>query len=153
MTPQAKPRVFLSYARQDQPAVRQIYHFLLEHGCDPWLDVETLLPGQDWAYEIERAIQQTDYFLACLSNHAVDKRGYVQAELKKGLDACLMIPQGDTFLIPVDGVGIGPVSAGSPGHTDYRCASGPTALQPGGQTRAMPPGRIDPPAVHSLALR
>lgn len=96
-----KPKIFLSYASEDRDTVKQIYEFLQSNNCDPWLDVEKLLPGQNWENEIEVAIEESDFFVMCLSSKSVEKRGYVQAEYLKGLDWSRRIPEGDVFLIPV----------------------------------------------------
>ena len=95
------PKVFLSYASEDRKKVSEIYQFLSANGCDPWMDVEKLLPGQDWEHEIEIAIENADFLIACLSPNSVDKVGYVQKELKKGLDVFQRFPEGKIFLIPV----------------------------------------------------
>ena len=96
-----KPKVFLSYAREDRKAVLEIFEFLRQNGCDPWMDVEQLLAGQDWEREIETTIEKSDYFIVCLSTNAVDKVGYVQAELKQGLDILRRFPEGKIYLIPL----------------------------------------------------
>ena len=44
----AKPTVFISYAREDFPAAKRIYDELRRAGVEPWLDKESLLPGQKW---------------------------------------------------------------------------------------------------------
>jgi hypothetical protein len=82
---QARPplRVFLSYASQDRPAVREIYNALkLEGWIDPWLDKAKILPGQDWRTVIETAVEEADVVIVCFSNQSVSKEGYVQRELK-----------------------------------------------------------------------
>ena len=81
----SKPKVFLSYAREDRDTVSKIYNYLLNNSCEPWMDIEKLLPGQDWEYEIDIAIKNTDFFIACLTTNSVVKTGYVQKELRKAL--------------------------------------------------------------------
>jgi hypothetical protein len=93
-------RVFISYAREDKTMAQQIFHDLKKNGVDPWLDDEALLPGQNWKFEIDRAIKSCDYFLALLSSHSVKKRGYFQKELKKALDKLGEFPRSDIFIIP-----------------------------------------------------
>jgi len=96
-----KSKVFLSYARPDQPIVTDIYRFLDQHGCDPWMDTEKLLPGQDWEYEVEVAIEGSSAFVACLSKNSVNRIGYAQTELKTALKYFDRFPEGKIFLIPV----------------------------------------------------
>jgi hypothetical protein len=75
--------VFISYAREDFDAARILYDDLRAAGLIPWLDKESLLPGQQWEIEIKKAIENSTYFLAVLSSNSVDKRGYVQKEFQK----------------------------------------------------------------------
>jgi hypothetical protein len=99
--PEHKPRIFLCHAKEDKPRVKELYHQPKAAGYHPWLDEEDLLPGQDWELEIRHAIRGSDFFLACLSEKSVDKRGYVQKELKLGLDELDRMPEGNIYLIPV----------------------------------------------------
>ena len=94
-------RVFLSYAREDEKTVRALHAKFIERGHRPWMDKVDLLPGQDWKREIRHAIDNSDYFVACLSRFSVSKRGYVQQELKVALETLGLIPPGQIFLIPV----------------------------------------------------
>jgi len=93
--------VFLCHSNEDKPAVRKLHKDLKAAGLQPWLDEIDILPGQDWELEIQRAISKTDFFLACLSNKSLDKRGYVQKEIKLGLDMLDRMPEGKIYLIPV----------------------------------------------------
>lgn len=102
MTEPRKLRVFLCHASQDKPVVRELYRRLLaEEWIDPWLDTEKLLPGQDWDLEIEKAVEDADAVIVCLSNHSVTKEGYVQKELRSVLDVAEYKPEGAIFIIPL----------------------------------------------------
>jgi len=68
---------------------------------DPWLDEEKLLPGQDWQYEIRRAIKASDIALVCLSTKSITKVGFVQKEIKYALDVADELPIGTIFIIPL----------------------------------------------------
>jgi hypothetical protein len=94
-------RVFLCHSSGDKPAVRELYRRLCDDGIDPWLDEESLLPGQDWALEISHAVRASDVVIVCLSRAAVTKAGYVQKEIKFALDIADEQPEGAIFLIPV----------------------------------------------------
>lgn len=94
-------KVFLCHSKDDKEHVRKLYLRLLALGCEPWLDDESLLPGQDWDSEIRRAIRTSHVFIACLSRGAVTKRGYVQKEIRFALDAAEEVPQGEIFIIPI----------------------------------------------------
>jgi DNA segregation ATPase FtsK/SpoIIIE-like protein len=93
--------VFLCHSTDDKPAVRPLYHRLCEDGFDPWLDEEKLLPGQEWATEIRKAVRSSDVVIVCLSHESTTKAGYVQKEIKYALDVADEQPEGSIFLIPV----------------------------------------------------
>jgi BarA-like signal transduction histidine kinase len=95
-----KLKVFLCHASDDKAEVKKMYNLLVERGADPWLDVEKLLPGQDWNLEIKKALDISDVILLCLSKKSVDKEGYVQREIRVALDRALEMPEGRIFLIP-----------------------------------------------------
>src|SRR5215475_12850148 len=95
-------RIFLCHATEDKAQVREVYHRLRAiDGFEPWLDEEDLLPGQEWAREIPRALQTSDFILIFLSRSSVAKRGYVQREMKLALDAWQEVPEGAIHTIPV----------------------------------------------------
>lgn len=96
-----RARIFISYAKEDFLEAYAIYEILTANSYQPWIDKEMLLPGQDWDLEIEKAIEDCDFFLACLSGNSVTKEGYVQKELKRGLDFLDRKPEGSIYLIPV----------------------------------------------------
>ena len=94
-------RIFLCHASNDKPAVRDLYRRLAADGFAPWLDEEDLLPGQKWRDEIPKAVRNSDVVLVCLSQHSINKTGYVQKEIKFALDVADEQPDGAIFLIPL----------------------------------------------------
>jgi hypothetical protein len=95
-------RVFLCHASQDKPIVWGLYDALkAENWIDPWLDKEKILPGQDWEMVIEKAVDDSDVIVICLSNHSVKKDGYVQWEMRYAYDCALRKPENTIFLIPL----------------------------------------------------
>src|SRR5262249_38498596 len=74
---------------------------LYSDGIKPWLDEEDLLPGQDWEYEIPRAVKASDVVIICLSPGSITKQGYVNKEIKHALDVADEQPQGTIFIIPL----------------------------------------------------
>ncbi len=98
---QSGNKVFISYAREDQGTALEIYEFLKFSGCSPWIDVYNIKAGQDWRLEIDKAIQSSNFFLACLSSNSISKKGYVQKELKSGLSVLELMPEGAIYLLPV----------------------------------------------------
>lgn len=93
-------RVFLSYAREDSAAALKLYKELRAKGLDVWIDIESLLPGQNWKTTIRREIRKSRYFIAVLSRNSVSKKGYVQKELREALDILEEYPTGSVFIIP-----------------------------------------------------
>ena len=53
--------VFISYASEDYDEARRLYEELKNANLDPWLDKESLLPGQDREIEIKKAIKNSTY--------------------------------------------------------------------------------------------
>ena len=56
-------RIFLCHAKEDEQFVRQCYAQLHLVGHEPWLDKESILPGQDWKVVIETEINITDFIV------------------------------------------------------------------------------------------
>jgi hypothetical protein len=99
--PRTAPRVFIAYVFEDGSSAERLYKDLLAFGLDPWLDKRKLLPGQNWPRAIERAIEVSDFFVACFSRSAVNKRGQFQSELRYALDCARRMPLDEIFLIPL----------------------------------------------------
>lgn len=59
------------------------------------------MPGQDWEREIIVAVRRSDAVLVCLTRNSINKRGFVQREIRYALDAADNQPEGSIFLIPV----------------------------------------------------
>jgi hypothetical protein len=93
--------IFISYAREDGEAARRIYGDLRKLGLHPWLDQESLLPGERWRPALERAIEDSRYFIALMSSSSVGRRGYVHKELADALEILDQVPESQTFVIPV----------------------------------------------------
>jgi len=91
--PEAQPTVLA--------AARRLSEALLAKGCSPWIDKDRLMPGQNWTQAIERAISDSDAFVACFSRRSVSKRGMFQSELRHALECAQMRPLDDVFLLPV----------------------------------------------------
>lgn len=98
-----KVKIFLSYAHVDLGYARKIYDDLKRYGLEIWFDKESLLPGQDWEKEIRKAIRESDYFIALLSDKCLSKRGFVHYELKLCFEIVEKYFPSDTgiFIIPV----------------------------------------------------
>jgi hypothetical protein len=93
--------LFLSYAREDQIAVRALAEELCQDGFLTWLDTKDLLPGDDWKARTEDAIERADYVLVFVSNNSVNKVGYVQRELKYALEQQDLRTSSHRYMIPI----------------------------------------------------
>ena len=101
LSPSSQPlKLFLCHGNEDKPTVRKLYYQLLASGVEPWLDEENLLPGQDWKYEITKAVRESNIVIVCLSRTSVSKTGFVQKEIRYALDVADEKPEGSIFLIP-----------------------------------------------------
>lgn len=100
--PKRPLKVFLSYASQDKPLVRELSRRLTGEGwIDTWQDEKNLLPGQDWRVKIEEAVEDADVVIIVLSQHSVSKEGHVQKELRYAREIALEKPEDAIFLIPL----------------------------------------------------
>lgn len=100
-TPQASPRVFIAYVQEDLALAARLSRELRAMGCDPWLDREKLVPGQNWPRAIELAIEVSDFFVPLFSRRSVIKRSQFQSELRYALDCARRVPLDEPFVIPV----------------------------------------------------
>jgi hypothetical protein len=96
-----KPTVFLSYARKDVANVRDLYRKLKHAGYRPWMDLEDLLPGEDWELVVKQTIEGASFFIACLSTHSVSHEGVIQMEFKEALEVAKRKLSSNIFFIPV----------------------------------------------------
>jgi hypothetical protein len=94
-------QIFLSYAREDEEKVEQLYQRLADAGFKPWMDTKDILPGERWESCIQNAIRNSDFFLACLSANSVTKRGFIQKENREALNIWKEKLDSDIYLIPV----------------------------------------------------
>jgi hypothetical protein len=101
MPKQPESFVFISYASEDEQHARNLYLWLRGSGFRAWFDRESLLPGQNWQGEVQRAVHEARLVLACLSPKSVSKTGFVQRELAEALSRAREYPHGQLYLIPV----------------------------------------------------
>jgi len=96
-----KHKVFISYASEDTEIAQRLYDDLSKAGVELWFDRQSLMPGQDWRLELEKALKESTIFLALISSKSTTKEGFTQKELKRALDIIDERPEGDIFIIPV----------------------------------------------------
>ena len=98
--PDPVPLLFISYARPDLQAAQAIVDFLTNAGLTTWLDKNDLKVGQDWEYEIRRQIAAASLVLICLSDHAVDRKGYFYQEMRYAVSEALKLPKAQSMSCP-----------------------------------------------------
>ncbi len=94
-------KIFLSYAHDNEVEVEKLYDMLSERGFNPWMAKRDIFPGEKWKLTIQKALRSSDFFLACLSNKSVNRRGYVQVEIREALELLQEKLENDIYLIPV----------------------------------------------------
>lgn len=94
-------KVFISYAREDSEIAQRLFHDLRRIGVSAWFDTQNLRPGEDWQRAIRKAIEESTYFLALISQHSTRKRGFVQKEIRYALEVLDKLPPDQIFVIPV----------------------------------------------------
>ena len=94
-------RVFIAYVEEDRVHARRLYDQLRAAGFNAWLDKKKLLPGQNWPRAIREAISVSDFFVACFSTRAMNKRSIFHRELKYALECAAEHPMDEVFLLPL----------------------------------------------------
>lgn len=96
-----KPKVFISYAKEDLDLASHIYDCLSIQGYICWMDTHNLLPGENWDMTITNAINNHDFVVLILSKNSVTKEGYVQKEVKEALRQLEYKPDNTIYILPV----------------------------------------------------
>jgi len=94
--------VFISYSREDLPAVQQIKAGLEEAGVNTWFDMDRLEGGDDYDRKIQRNIARCSYFIPVISS-TTERRleGYFRREWSYAIDRSRNIAEGALFVVPV----------------------------------------------------
>jgi CheY-like chemotaxis protein len=96
-----RARVFLSYVREDQPAVDAIYEALSSVGFVPWMDRRHIPVGANWKGEVSKAIKKSDFVVVCISRKSFGQAGFFQREIREALDLLAEMPDGHLYIVPV----------------------------------------------------
>ena len=94
--------IFISYVRDDAPAVDDLTQRLRSAGLTVWLDRQSIAPGQRWKNAIRSAIQNGMFFIACFSS-AYNRRTktYMNEELIIAVEELRQRPEDTNWFIPV----------------------------------------------------
>jgi len=94
--------VFVSYAREDLPAVQQIKAGLEAAGITTWFDLDRLEAGDDYDRKIRRNIERCAYFIPVISKNTQSRlEGYFRREWGYALDRSRNMAEGALFILPV----------------------------------------------------
>jgi hypothetical protein len=94
--------VFISYAREDLPAVQRLKAGLDAAGIRTWFDLDRLEGGDDYDRKIQRNIARCSYFIPVISS-TTERRleGYFRREWSYAIDRSRNIAEGALFVVPV----------------------------------------------------
>lgn len=93
--------VFISYTSADREIVEPITDALISSGINAWMDKKRLKAGQNWDFEIRRALDKAVLIVVFISSRSTNKRGYVQRELRLALEKAEEKLIDDVYVIPV----------------------------------------------------
>jgi hypothetical protein len=94
--------VFISYARDDLPAVQQIKAGLEAAGITTWFDMDRLEVGDDYDRKIQRNIARCSYFIPVVSSTTQRRlEGYFRREWSYAIDRTRNMADGALFILPV----------------------------------------------------
>ena len=74
-------KVFLSHSHADAPLAAKVTEALRTRGLDVWDPDAQLLPGDNWAAEIARALEQSQAMVVLLTPQAVQSK-HVKREIE-----------------------------------------------------------------------
>ena len=94
--------VFISYAREDLPAVQQIKAGLEAAGITTWFDMDRLEAGDDYDRKIRLNVARCSYFIPVVSATTQRRQeGYFRREWSYAIDRVRNMADGALFILPV----------------------------------------------------
>lgn len=93
--------VFISYAKEDEVIAEKYYEWLEKSGFTPWMDIKKLIAGQNWEFEIDKALNNANVVILLLSSSSVGKRGFVRREFNEAMNKLKYRQQDDIYIIPI----------------------------------------------------
>ena len=93
---------FISYAREDLPAVQRLKAGLEAAGVTTWFDVDRLEGGDDYDHKIQRNISRCSYFIPVISANTQRRHeAYFRREWGYALDRARNMADGALFILPI----------------------------------------------------
>ncbi len=94
--------IFISYAREDLPAVQHLKAALDAAGLTTWFDLDRLEGGDDYDRKIRANIQRCSFFLPIVSATTQRRHeAYFRREWSYAVDRVRNIAEGAVFVLPV----------------------------------------------------
>jgi hypothetical protein len=94
--------IFISYARDDLPAVQRLKAALDSAGLITWFDFDRLESGDDYDQKIRANIARCSFFLPIISANTQRRfEGYFRREWSYAVDRSRNIAEGAVFILPV----------------------------------------------------
>jgi hypothetical protein len=94
--------IFISYAREDLPAVQQLKAALDAAGLTTWFDLDRLEGGDDYDRKIRANIGRCSFFLPVISENTQRRHeAYFRREWSYAVDRARNIAEGAVFILPV----------------------------------------------------
>jgi hypothetical protein len=94
--------IFISYARDDLPAVQRLKSALDSAGLITWFDFDRLESGDDYDQKIRANIARCSFFLPIISANTQRRfEGYFRREWSYAVDRSRNIAEGAVFILPV----------------------------------------------------
>jgi len=79
-------KVFLSYAQSDREVAKELVSHLEKAGHNVWFADDALFPGENWALEVGKALDESEAMVVLLSPQAM-KSDWVRKEIEFALGA------------------------------------------------------------------
>jgi hypothetical protein len=94
--------VFISYAREDLPAVQRLKSALDAAGLTTWFDLDRLEGGDDYDRKIRTNIARCSYFVPIISANTQRRHeAYFRREWSYAVDRTRNMAEGAVFILPV----------------------------------------------------
>ena len=94
--------IFISYAREDLPAVQQLKAAMDAAGLTTWFDLDRLESGDDYDRKIHANIARCSFFVPIISATTQRRHeGYFRREWSYAVDRSRNIAEGAVFIVPV----------------------------------------------------
>ncbi len=94
--------IFISYAREDLPAVQRLKSGLDAAGLTTWFDMDRLGSGDDYDRKIRANIARCSYFIPIISTTTQRRHeGYFRREWSFAVDRTRSMADGSMFVFPV----------------------------------------------------